>query len=226
MNILTPLSSDEIAELADFLDSDTVPETCLDFVMLDGFLTCVVIGPDLILPSEWMPQVWGDPEGPKFETIEEALHVSELMFRHMNGIAAHFMEGRPGFPPMLQMFHDGGAEEFEAERWCNGFLLAMDLRLEEWTRFLKSREGLLAMPLMTLGTAEGDNDIETSDDPRASRDLFVKHLAPSVTGIHAYWLAKRDGVELPNEMRSSPRRTVKRNVSGSGAKKKPRTRKK
>jgi uncharacterized protein len=37
---------------------------------LDGFLTGIVVGPELILPSEWLPIVWGGKE-PEFETDAE-----------------------------------------------------------------------------------------------------------------------------------------------------------
>jgi len=37
---------------------------------LDGFLTGIVVGPELILPSEWLPVIWGGAE-PEFETEAE-----------------------------------------------------------------------------------------------------------------------------------------------------------
>ena len=33
---------------------------------LDGFLTGIAIGPEVVMPSEWLPQVWGGDE-PVFE---------------------------------------------------------------------------------------------------------------------------------------------------------------
>ena len=34
---------------------------------LDGFLTGIAIGPELILPSEWLPVIWGG-DSPKFKS--------------------------------------------------------------------------------------------------------------------------------------------------------------
>jgi uncharacterized protein len=31
---------------------------------LDGFLTGVVVGPELILPTKWLPVIWGGGEAP------------------------------------------------------------------------------------------------------------------------------------------------------------------
>jgi hypothetical protein len=38
-----------------FLASDVAPEHCMRISDLDGFLTGVAIGPELIMPSEWLP---------------------------------------------------------------------------------------------------------------------------------------------------------------------------
>jgi Uncharacterised protein family (UPF0149) len=46
------------------------PDDSMGLSDLDGFLTGVVVGPELILPSEWLPVVWGGAE-PQFETLEE-----------------------------------------------------------------------------------------------------------------------------------------------------------
>jgi len=81
MLIEKPLSQAEIDELDDFLTSDAVPEDCMDLSELHGFLTAVAIGPGIILPSEWLPEVWGDEEGPRFESLDDARRISELILR-------------------------------------------------------------------------------------------------------------------------------------------------
>ena len=55
----TPLSNAEIRELDIFLMSDATPDECMDIVALDGFLTALAIGPELVSPSVWLPLVWG-----------------------------------------------------------------------------------------------------------------------------------------------------------------------
>jgi hypothetical protein len=54
--------------------SDASPEDCMQLSDLDGFLTGVAIGPELVLPSEWLPAVWGGEE-PVFEDAEQARSV-------------------------------------------------------------------------------------------------------------------------------------------------------
>jgi len=50
-----PLNQAELAELAAFLKSDVVSAGCLALEGLDGFICAIVVGPELIKPSEWLP---------------------------------------------------------------------------------------------------------------------------------------------------------------------------
>jgi hypothetical protein len=62
-----------------FLLSDRAPPDSMGLSDLDGFLTGIVIGPELIMPSEWMPVIWGG-DSPKFKNTGEASRVlSALM---------------------------------------------------------------------------------------------------------------------------------------------------
>ena len=65
------LNQADLEMLDAFLMSDQAPENCMQLSDLDGFLTAVAIGPELIMPSEWLPTIWGDGE-PEFETAEQA----------------------------------------------------------------------------------------------------------------------------------------------------------
>jgi uncharacterized protein len=45
-----------------FLLSDRAPEDSMGLSDLDGFLAGIVVGPELVMPSEWLPVVWGGAE--------------------------------------------------------------------------------------------------------------------------------------------------------------------
>ena len=47
--------------------SDHAPDDSMGRSDLDGFLTGIVVGPELILPSEWLRVIWGGEE-PVFQT--------------------------------------------------------------------------------------------------------------------------------------------------------------
>src|SRR5215211_8396661 len=71
---LPPAGPVDLDVLDAFLMSDRAPEGSMGLSDLDGFLTGVVVGPEVIMPSEWTRVVWGG-EGPDFESMEEALAI-------------------------------------------------------------------------------------------------------------------------------------------------------
>src|SRR5437016_11803621 len=85
-----PLSEAEYDALESFLGSNAVPQDCMDLEMLDGFLTAIVSGPELIQPSEWLPVVWSDSQRsvtPGFQNNEQAEGIRSLVFRLHRGIS-------------------------------------------------------------------------------------------------------------------------------------------
>jgi len=51
------LAADERDWLAGFLGSPQVPDGTMSLEMPDGFFTTLVIGPELVLPSEYFPVI-------------------------------------------------------------------------------------------------------------------------------------------------------------------------
>ena len=60
--LTTPLSDEELEELDQFLLSEAVSDEAMLLDTLDGYLTAIVIGPATILPSQWLPGIWGAGE--------------------------------------------------------------------------------------------------------------------------------------------------------------------
>ena len=60
MQLDQPLSDKEFDELDAFLLSDRTSDDAMTMDTLHGFLTAILIGPETIMPSEWLPKVWGD----------------------------------------------------------------------------------------------------------------------------------------------------------------------
>jgi len=137
-NSFKPLSDKELDWLDNFLlerideDADTRNKDAgvLDVSELDGLFTAIVSGPEMIQPSQWLPQVWGDfePEWNKEEGFETVL---SLMIRHMNGIAATLMEQPQNFEPMfLERIVDDKTCTI-VDEWCEGFMRGVLLASEE-----------------------------------------------------------------------------------------------
>jgi uncharacterized protein len=61
----------DLEVLDNFLRSDRSPPESMMLSELDGFLTGIAIGPELIRPSEWLPLIWGG-DSPEFASLDEA----------------------------------------------------------------------------------------------------------------------------------------------------------
>ncbi len=88
-NSLIEITDSELDDLQDFLLSYAVPKRAMLLDTLDGFFTALVIGPGTVLPSTWLPFVWdmsGRKEEPKFETLEQAQRIVELLMKMMNSL--------------------------------------------------------------------------------------------------------------------------------------------
>jgi uncharacterized protein len=105
--LFTALSDEEYERLDEFLleriddDADTndKDEGVLDISELDGLFTAIVSGPMTIMPSQWLPVVWGDFE-PVSEDEKDFTEILSLMLRHMNAIANMLMETLEEFEPV------------------------------------------------------------------------------------------------------------------------------
>jgi uncharacterized protein len=154
---------------------DNPPET-MRFEELDGFLHALVIGPDIVMPSEYLPVVWDD--GPVFEDMAEAQAIMALMQRHWNAIAARRGAGG-GFAPYLER-HEGmepGAP------WARGFLKGVMLRAEAWAQMDEDEELVLAMASIS-DLFEGD-ELDEVD-----RSFILHDLPTSLEVLSAYWLSQ------------------------------------
>jgi len=82
--LFEPLSDSEFDELDDLLLSDDVPETCMDAVTVESFLTAIAIGPVTLTPEHWLPRVFGSDPMLDFPSIKEFERLANLIIRCYN----------------------------------------------------------------------------------------------------------------------------------------------
>ena len=54
----TQLTDIELDTLDGFLAAPVREDTAMDVATLEGFLVALTIGPETVLPSDWLPWVW------------------------------------------------------------------------------------------------------------------------------------------------------------------------
>jgi len=198
MDVSTPLNDEELdwldAFLLDRIDEDAVYEDDLEknegvlgISELDGFFTALVSGPEVILPSLWLPAVWGD-YAPEWESQKDFETVFSLLIRHMNGIAATLMEQREDFEPLFQERDVEDKTYTIVDEWCEGYVRGTKLAEDAWASGgLEMR--VLLMPILAFTS-------ETDWKAHDLTDVEIVNLHAAITRnvreIHAYWLARRE----------------------------------
>ena len=126
----------DLEALDQFLMSDASPENCMQLSDLDGFLTGVAIGPERILPSEWLPAIWGGEE-PVFEGAEQARTVIGAIMGRYNEILRVLATDPEAYAPLFWEDADG---KVIAADWAEGFADALRLRPDAWRPLIEDRE--------------------------------------------------------------------------------------
>ena len=133
----------------------------------------------MILPSEWLPAVLGEPE---YETTGQARRITTLIMRLYNDIAAA-LGGDGQFAPLLMTRYSGSGEtESGANLWCRGFIRGMALREKSW-RVSDDELGSRLLPVLALGGTSLKNPLTQYGETR-HREL-VKILPESVANLYA-----------------------------------------
>ena len=80
-----PLDHVDLEALDRFLMSDRSPSESMMLSDLDGFLTGIAVGPELVMPSEWLPAIWGG-DAPEFADEAEAKAILGAIMGRYNEI--------------------------------------------------------------------------------------------------------------------------------------------
>jgi len=171
--------SRKLCRLDDFLISGAVGEEAMLLSTLDGFLAGLIVCPDMIMPSEWMPMVWGDNDGPIFDSMEQAETIKGLIMGHHNDITRGL--DRSQYRPIYDVDID---DTFLWEIWIEGFGQAMQLRPEAWQVYAHDNDADLQRAMFVLGRLNELVNLPPQDITPLEVDGELKKLAPDLIPAH------------------------------------------
>ncbi len=204
------LAEDEIDWLHDFLD-----QTCatMSVEALDGFFTALVVGPEPVMPSEYLAEIW-DGDGPVYDDREQGEFSLGLLMRHWNSIVHRFEAQRPYAPIMADT-------AVMARDWANGFMRGVSLRMPVWDRRLAKDEQLTTflghILMLAIDPDAAANEGVTAEE----RTRMIASLPLAVHGLYLYWRERPVTSQTTSAASGSRRSKVGRNAScpcGSGKK--------
>jgi uncharacterized protein len=211
-----PLTEAELDRLAGFLQNSG--GQTMNIEELDGFFAALVAGPEVVLPSKYLPQVFGGAmEDTCFTGIEEANDILGLIMRHWNQITATLRTGDVLLPILLE--DDAGVSQ--GTDWARGFIRGTEMRRTGWAQLVNDEEyGGCMIPVMML-YHEHDDDPELRPPPIGpeQRKNIIVQMAAGV--MHAYrYFQRRTATPFGHTPRSSPGKTGRNEPCPCGSGKK------
>jgi len=164
------MTADPLLTWLGFLTSPAAPKGAMSPMELDGYLTGIVVSPDLLLPSRWLDRIWGENE-PTFDGLDQMQTVIAAVMDHYNAIIAALDAGfkqieakkTADYRP-LYLAPSGKPNHDVVRTWVRGFGKAMALAPERWSSIAEDER---LQPLLTpfIGFLDvADPDFEPADN--------------------------------------------------------------
>ena len=223
-DLVTPLTDEELDRLDRFLleriddEADTLDmdEGVIDVSELDGLFTALVSGPVSVVPSQWLPLVWGDFE-PVWGSQEAFQEILSLMIRHMNSIVHLLIEYPEEFEPLFLEREVEGNTYTIVDEWCEGYWRGVELSREKWNA-AGAEMAELFVPIFAFTPETNWRGHDLTDK---EKEITRQAITPNVRKIHAYWLARRpDPVSVAQPVRRDTPRVGRNDPCPCGSGKK------
>jgi uncharacterized protein len=183
-----PLTDAELDRLNEIL-KNFGDKRSMNIEELDGFLAALICGPETVLPSEYLPMIWGDSMVLQDSFTAQPLlqDFLSLIMRHWNVIADTLHSGEV-FLPLLNQDENGISH---ANDWANGFLRGMQLRTQQWNTLLDDEEHVGWMvPIFALANEHNpDPEMRPYTEPMSAemREKLIISVAAGVMGIYRFF---------------------------------------
>ncbi len=199
------LTDVELDRFAEFLSRS---DQAMNIEEVDGFFAALIAGPEVVLPSEYLPEVFGGEmaDACEFSGLKEANEILGLIMGHWNGIAATLHKGDVHLPILLE---DGNGV-FPGNDWARGFVRGMDMRSTGWAELLADEEQSGSVFPMLMLYHEHDEDPELRPGPIGpeKREDIIVWMVAGVVRAYRYFRAHRQRATTP--FSNEPHRSAKK----------------
>jgi len=162
-SLATAFEDDEIFRTIEhYLEHYGSDESILDSSELDGFFAALACAPETIMPSSWMPLIWGGEQlAPKWESDNEFSQFSQAILAQYNCVMTDIQIRV--YEPLFLENYDTDSDLMIVDEWCEGFLRGLRLWGEMPHDDMKQLEHCL-FPIRHFSTAEGFDALQTMSE--------------------------------------------------------------
>ena len=114
----------------------------------DGFVAGLLVCPDMIVPSVWLPVVMGGDGGefPDLSASANGRKLLDLLMKHYDAVATALEKGT--YSPIFD--YRAKTDETFWEIWMEGFTQAMALSPDSWSQFEEADDELIPSALTAI----------------------------------------------------------------------------
>lgn len=153
-----PLSDADYDKLESILNQFN-DKNVMNLEAVDGFFTALICSPELIPPSVYLKEIWGDkemPVNPAITGIQDMQDFIGLLMRHWNMVQGRLRDDDIFIPFLL---NDAEGKVYGND-WSNGFLRGMKLDQTNWPELYDDEDNYgWLVPMLALAH-EHDPDPE------------------------------------------------------------------
>jgi len=158
-------------------------DSILDISELDGFFAALACAPITIMPSTWMPAIWGGEHlAPEWESEQEITEFSQSIMLHYNGVMSDF-QGQKYEPLFLDGDHPS-SELLNVDEWCEGFVRGLKLWGEMKPEDMKQLE-ICLYPIRHFCTDDGFEALASMSDTEIYQ--LQSSIEPKVKALYRHF---------------------------------------
>ncbi|MEE9494626.1 MAG: UPF0149 family protein [Gammaproteobacteria bacterium] len=175
-------------------------ESILDVSELDGYFSALACSPDIIIPSKWVPFLWGGEfQSPEWQSIEEATQFTEAIMALYNNVMQSFQDNE--YEPLFLYNRVEEKEYTVVDEWCNGFLRGLRL----WGHMDPDDMQVLEKslyPIRLFATEEGFDALKSMNHAEIVRQQNT--IEPLIQQLHKHFFKLR-GKDKNTFVRETPK---------------------
>ena len=187
-----PLTNNEMNYLDNVLLKYKTDRSLENLSSLQGFLTAVVSGPNVIPTHVWLSEIWG-PENnqPTWESEDEMLKFVETLIKMMNDISQTLMTNSQNYAAIFM----GDQQNIDVSDWCFGYIAGYELDEAAWDEMPEH----LSSQMEFLDECSFMVSVGGNNSASKSRKLNDKVITIA-QDFHAYWLKQRSPQQRPDNV--------------------------